>query len=217
MPLTPRRIAHPAKFRRVPVLLLGLLLACPLQARLGETEPAIAKRFGNPLATLPAPADLPKSLQNRLVSRIYAVGGKKDGALVEITFLEGVSVNEFYFLEGEKAKTPEKFNETQIQYILDANAGNSSWEPTGRSDWKRRDGSAEARLREISPSVSLNPSVPLQTQLLIWSGIEIKSKEWEEVLSSAQRELDALRKQQEAEARKKSEQEAAARDLLRGI
>jgi len=188
-----------------------------LQARLGENEAAITRRFGEPLATLPAATNLPKNLQKQLVSRIYGVGGKKDGALVEVTFLEGISTCEFYFLEGEKAKGPEKLNETQIQFILEANAGDSGWESTGGTSWKRKDGSAKAVLRETTPSVSLNPKIPLQTQLLIWSGIEIESKNWEDFLTSAQRELDALRKQQEAEARKKSEQEAAARDLLRGI
>lgn len=196
---------------------LGLALPSPSQARLGETETAITKRFGDSLATLPAPANLPKKLQNRLVSKIYAVGGKKDGALVEITFLEGISASEFYFLEGEKAKTPERLNETQIQMILEANAGNSSWESLGGSAWRRQDGSARAQIRETTPSVSLNPNIPLQTQLLVWSGLEIKSKDWDDFLTSAQRELDHLRKQQEAEARRKSEQEAAARDLLRGI
>lgn len=196
---------------------IGLALTTPGQARLGENEAAIIRRFGESLATLPAPANLPKSLQNRLVSKIYAVGGKKDGALVEITFLEGVSASEFYFLEGEKSKTTDKLNETQIQMILQANAGNSSWAALGGSGWRRQDGLARAQLRETIPSVSLNPNIPLQTQLLVWSGVEIKSKDWDDFLASAQRELDHLRKQQEAEARKKSEQEAAARDLLRGI
>lgn len=188
-----------------------------LQARLGENEAAIVRRFGEPLATLPISTYLPKNLPIRPVSKIYSVGGKKDGALVEVTFLEGVSACEFYFLEGEKAKTPERLNDTQIQLILEANAGDSSWESGGGTQWKRKDGLAKALLRETTPSVSLNPNIPLQTQLLIWSGIEIKSKGWEDFLITAQRELDTLRKQQEAEARKKSEQEAAARDLLRGI
>jgi len=196
---------------------VGFLLIPKLHARLGENEAAIARRFGDPLATLPAPANLPKNLQNRLVSKIYSVGGKKDGALIEVTFLEGFSASEFYFLEGEKAKTAEALNAMQIQYILEANAGDSSWESTGSTSWKRKDGLAKAALRETTPSVSLNPNVPLQTQLLLWSGIEIDSKGWEDFLSSSQRELDNLKKQQEAEARKKSEQEAAARDLLRGI
>lgn len=198
-------------------LIWGLVLEPNLHARLGESETAIVRRFGEPLATLPAPANLPKNLQNRLVSKIYSVGGKKDGALIEVTFLEGVSASEFYFLESEKAKTTEKLNDTQIQFILEANAGDSAWEPTGATGWKRKDGTAKATLRETTPSVSLNPNVPLQTQLLLWSGIEIDSKVWEDFLSSAQRELDNLKRQQEAEARKKSEQEAAAKDLLRGI
>lgn len=201
----------------VALLISGMCFSSKLHARLGESEAAIVRRFGEPLATLPAPANLPKNLQNRLVSKIFSVGGKKDGALIEVTFLEGVSTSEFYFLEGEKAKATEKLNDTQIQYILEANAGDSAWESTGSTSWKRKDGLAKATLRETTPSVSLNPNVPLQTQLLLWSGIEIDSKVWEDFLSSAQRELDNLKKQQEAEARKKSEQEAAAKDLLRGI
>ena len=193
------------------------MLTPQLHARLGENEAAIVRRFGEPLATLPTPTNLPKNLPTRPISKIYSVGGKKDGALVEVTFLEGISACEFYFLEGEKAKTPERLNEMQIQLILEANAGESSWEPMGGTRWKRKDGSAKAILRETTPSVSLNPNIPLQTQLLIWSGIEIESKGWEDFLAIAQRELDTLRKQQEAEARKKSEQEAAAKDLLRGI
>lgn len=194
-----------------------LLLSSPLQARLGENEAAVTRRFGEPLATVPAPASLPKTLQSRLVTRIYPVGGKKDGALIEVTFLEGVSAREFYFLEQEKARIPEKLNETQVQLILEANAGDSGWEATSRSGWRRKDGTAKAEIREVSPSVSLNPNIPLQTQLLLWSGLELQSKSWEDFLTSAQRELEAAKKQQEAEARKKSQQEAEARDLLRGI
>jgi len=201
----------------VTAVIIGLFLTPNIHARLGENETAIARRFGDPLATLPAPANLPKNLQTRLVSRIYSVAGKKDGALIEVTFLEGVSACEFYFLEGEKAKTPEKLNDAQIQFILEANAGDSTWESTGASSWKRKNGSAKAVLRETTPSVSLNPNIPLQTQLLLWSGIEVESKGWNDFLIVAQQELNTLKKQQEAEARKKSEQEAASRDLLRGI
>jgi hypothetical protein len=196
---------------------IGLLFTGNLHARLGENESAIARRFGDPLATLPAPANVPKNLQTRLVSRIYGVGNKKDGALVEVTFLEGVSACEFYFLEGEKAKRTEKLNDAQIQFILEANAGDSTWESTGTTSWRRKDSSAKAVLRETTPSVSLNPNIPLQTQLLLWSGIEVESKGWNDFLTAAQQELDNLKKQQEEEARKKSEQEAVSRDLLRGI
>jgi len=199
------------------VLALGLGSVPPLQARLGENEAAIARRFAEPLATIPAPANLPKSLQSRLVTRVYSVGGKKDGALIEVTFLEGVSAREFYFLEKEKIRSSEKMNDTQIRFILEANAGDSAWEAQGSSAWKRKDGAAKAELRETTPSVSLNPNIPLQTQLLLWTGLELQSKSWEDFLNSAQRELETLKKQQDAEARKKSEQEAAARDLLRGI
>jgi len=52
---------------------------------------------------------------------------------------------------------------------------------------------------------------------MTWTGLEVQSKSWGDFLASAQRELEALQKQQEAEARRKREQEAAARDLLRGI
>ena len=196
---------------------MGLGCVSPLQARLGESEAAVARRFSEPLATVPAPANLPKNLQTRLITRVYNVGGKKDGALIEVTFLEGVSVREFYFLEREKARASEKMNDTQIRFILEANAGDSAWESSGNSSWKRKDSLAKAELRETPPTVSLNPNIPLQTQLLIWTGLELQSKNWEDFLSSAQRELENLKKQQEAEARKKSEQEAAARDLLRGI
>jgi len=152
-----------------------------------------------------------------LVTRIYNVGGNKDGALVEVTLLEGVSVREFYFLEREKGKSGEIFNETQIQVILEANGGGSGWQPAAASTWKRKDGAATALRKDVPPSVSLNPKIPLQTQLMTWTGLEVQSKSWDEFLASAQRELEALQKQQEAEARRKREQEAAARDLLRGI
>ena len=101
--------------------------------------------------------------------------------------------------------------------VKSAPAGGASAESSGNSSWKRKDSLAKAELRETPPTVSLNPNIPLQTQLLIWTGLELQSKNWEDFLSSAQRELENLKKQQEAEARKKSEQEAAARDLLRGI
>lgn len=197
--------------------LVWLALIFPAQARLGEDEPALVRRFGEPLATVPAPATLPASLQARLVTRIYNVGGTKDGALVEVTLLEGVSVREFYFLEREKGKSGEIFNETQIQVILEANGGGSGWQSAGDSTWKRKDGAATALRKDVPPSVSLNPKIPLQTQLMTWTGLEVQSKSWGDFLASAQRELEALQKQQEAEARRKREQEAAARDLLRGI
>ena len=197
--------------------MIGLGWAPPLQARLGENEAAITRRFAEPLATIPAPSSLPKTLQAHLVTRIYAVGGKKDGALVEITFLEGVSTKEFYFLEREKSRTSEKLDETQIRLIMEANAADSAWESVGNNSWKRKDGAAKAERKEATPSVSLNPNIPLQTQLLVWTGLELQSKAWENFLNSAQRELEMLKKQQEAEDRKKLEQEAAARDLLRGI
>lgn len=199
------------------VLGLVLTFTTPTQARLGENETTIGRRFGEPLATVPAPSRLPASLQARLVTRIYNVGGKRDGALVEVTLLEGVSVREFYFLEREKGKTTEKFNEPQIQILLDANGAGSSWEPSGSSSWKRKDGEATAQRKEISPSVSLNPKIPLQTQLMAWVGLEVVSKSWEDFLAAAQQELDAIQKAQDAEARKKREQEAEAQDLLRGV
>jgi hypothetical protein len=195
----------------------GVIATSTLQARLGEDESAIGRRFGEPLATVAAPDHLPSTLRSRLVTRIYSVAGKKDGALVEITFLEGKSVREFYFLEREKSRPEQQLNQTQMGYILEANAGNSSWENSGRSHWIRKDGQAKAEHRETAPSVSLNASVPLQTQLLLWSGLELQSKNWQDFLASAQRELEIQKKQQEAEARKKSEQEAVDRDLLRGI
>lgn len=196
-------------------LVLGLVPFC--QARLGENESAIVRRFGEPLATVPTPSSLPKTLQGQLITRVYNVGGKKDGALIEVTFLKGSSVREYYFLEREKTRPTDTLNETQIRLILEANAETSSWEPSGNSRWKRKDGGAKAEVREGEPSVSLNPNVPLQTQLFVWSGLEIQSKAWEDFLNRVQNELETAKKQQEAEARKKSQQEAEARDLFRGI
>ena len=57
----------------------------------------------------------------------------------------------------------------------------------------------------------------LAGQLMTWTGLEVQSKTWDEFLASAQRELETIQKQQEAEVRRKREQEAEARDLLRGI
>ena len=197
------------------IALIGLSVSC--HARLGEEEAAISRRFGEPLATVPAPPSLPASLQARLVTRIYNVGASKDGALVEVTLLEGASVREFYFLEKEKGKDGESFNETQIQVILEANGADSGWESAGTAAWKRKDGAATAKRKAVSPSISLNPKIPLQTQLMTWTGLEVQSKRWDEFLASAQRELEAIQKQQETEIRRKREQEAEARDLLRGI
>jgi len=197
------------------IALIGLSVSC--HARLGEEEAAISRRFGEPLATVPAPPSLPASLQARLVTRIYNVGASKDGALVEVTLLEGASVREFYFLEKEKGKDGESFNETQIQVILEANGAGSGWESAGTAAWKRKDGAATAKRKAVSPSISLNPKIPLQTQLMTWTGLEVQSKRWDEFLASAQRELEAIQKQQETEIRRKREQEAEARDLLRGI
>lgn len=197
------------------IALIGLSVSC--HARLGEEEAAISRRFGEPLATVPAPPSLPASLQARLVTRIYNVGASKDGALVEVSLLEGASVREFYFLEKEKGKDGESFNETQIHVILEANGAGSGWESAGTAAWKRKDGAATAKRKAVSPSISLNPKIPLQTQLMTWTGLEVQSKRWDEFLTSAQRELEAIQKQQETEIRRKREQEAEARDLLRGI
>ena len=153
------------------IALIGLSVSC--HARLGEEEAAISRRFGEPLATVPAPPSLPASLQARLVTRIYNVGASKDGALVEVTLLEGASVREFYFLEKEKGKDGESFNETQIQVILEANGAGSGWESAGTAAWKRKDGAATAKRKAVSPSISLNPKIPLQTQLMTWTGLEV--------------------------------------------
>lgn len=194
-----------------------VVVAFPCYARLGEDEAAIARRFGEPIATVPAPATLPASLQGRLVTRIYNVGGTKEGALVEVTLLQGTSVREFYFLEREKGRSGESFNEAQVQIILEANSAGLGWETASPLSWKRKDSAAVARRMEVAPSVSLNPRIPLQTQLMIWTGLEVQSRTWEDFLASTQRELEAIQKQQAAEDRKKREQEAEARNLLRGI
>jgi hypothetical protein len=199
------------------VLAVLICAASPGQARLGETEAAIAQRFGAPVAIVPPPASLPASLQARLVTRVYNVGGNEEGALVEITLLDGTSVREFYFLEKEKSRKGENFNDPQVQIILEANAAGTAWESAGPSSWKRLDGAASAERREVSPAASLNPKISLQAQLMVWTGLEVQSRSYGEFLASAQRERETLRKQEQAEARKKREQEAAARDLLRGI
>ena len=205
------------------LILLFLFSSNQAIARLGESEIAIEKRFGEPQRSLPQDANLPKKLQERVSTRVYQIGGNPDGALIEITFLDGKSCREFYFLEREKSQTSRGLNDAQVRFILDANSQDSSWDPssTGNSKsstlWKRKDQAAVAQFREMAPSFNRNQSVPLQSQLLIWSGIEVRAKAWDDFTQEAETEISSLRKQQAIEAKKRLQQEALDQQLLQGI
>ena len=103
---------------RLIFLCISILIASNGYARLGETFAAIEKRFNDPIRLVPTTSAIPKKFQDRVTTRIYAIGGHQDGALVEITFLDGVSSREFYFLEREKSQTSRGLNDAQIRFIL---------------------------------------------------------------------------------------------------
>ena len=208
---------------RLIFLCISILIASNGYARLGETFAAIEKRFNDPIRLVPTTSAIPKKFQDRVTSRIYAIGGNQDGALVEITFLDGVSSREFYFLEREKIQTSRGLNDAQIRFILEVNAQGSSWEAcapekTNRgTSWKRQDQAASANFQDTQPAINLNSTSPLESQLLIWSGIELRAKRWDDFMKQAEIEMANLRKQQALEAKKKLEQELADQQLLQGI
>ena len=201
----------------------SIFMASSGYARLGETFAAIEKRFNDPIRLVPTSSAIPKKFQDRVTTRIYKIGGNQDGALVEITFLDGVSSREFYFLEREKIQTSRGLNDAQIRFILEVNAQGSSWdacapEKTNRgTSWKRQDQAASAKFQDTQPTINLNSTSPLESQLLIWSGIELRTKPWDDFINQAEIEMANLRKQQALEAKKKLEQELADQQLLQGI
>ena len=208
---------------RLILLCFSILIASNGYARLGETFAAIEKRFNDPIRLVPTSSAIPKKFQDRATTRIYAIGGNQDGALVEITFLDGVSSREFYFLEREKIQTSRGLNDAQIRFILEVNAQGSSWdacapEKTNRgTSWMRQDQAASANFQDTQPAINLNATSPLESQLLIWSGIELRAKRWDDFMKQAEIEMANLRKQQALEAKKKLEQELADQQLLQGI
>jgi hypothetical protein len=208
---------------RLILLCISILIASNGYARLGETFAAIEKRFNDPIRLVPTTSAIPKKFQDRVTTRIYKIGGNQDGALVEITFLDGVSSREFYFLEREKIQTSRGLNDAQIRFILEVNAQGSSWdacapEKTNRgTSWRRQDQAASAKFQDTQPTINLNSTSPMESQLLIWSGIELRAKRWDDFMNQAEIEMANLRKQQALEAKKKLEQELADQQLLQGI
>ena len=142
---------------------------------------------------------------------------------MEVTFLDGISSREFYFLEREKSQTSRGLNDAQIRFILEANAQGSIWEACAAeklnrgTSWKRQDQAANARFQDIQPTINLNSTTPLESQLLTWSGIELRAKGWDDFMNQAETEMENLKKQQALETRKKLEQEQADQQLLQGI
>jgi len=212
--------------RHATLCLIAILLMFPVeqtQARLGETTSAIEKRFNDPVRTVAQDPSLPKKLQDRVTKQIYQIAGNQEGALIEVTFLDGVSCREFYFLEREKSQISRGFNDAQVRFILEANAQGSGWDVSpstkskGSTSWERKDQTAVAEFKVMVPSINLNPALPLQSQLLIWSGIELHNKAWDDFMAQAESEISNFRKQQAIEAKKKNEQELADQQLLQGI
>ena len=220
---TLRQFTFPIDWVRGIFSSICILVASNGYARLGETFTAIEKRFAEPIRLVPVSSALPKKYQERVASRIYRINGNQDGALVEITFLDGVSSREFYFLEREKIQTSRGLNDAQIRFILEVNAQGSSWDACAPekancgTSWKRQDQAASAKFQDTQPTINLNSTTPLESQLLIWSGIELRAKRWDDFMSQAEIEMANLRKQQALEAKKKLEQELADQQLLQGI
>lgn len=206
-------------------LLLPLFLLFPLEAhaRLGETETALEKRFGEPISSLPKDKKLSKPNQERISVRIYNIGPNKNGALLEVTFLDGVSRQEFYYLETEKSKVTPPWNENQVQYILEVNAEGSSWsdltpgEAKEGKKWKRKDTLATASFHQVKPRVNLVESLPIRSELLVWSGFEVSSTLLRDFFKQTEEDNKIAQKLQESEIQKKSQQELSDRAALPGI
>src|SRR5262249_28378311 len=87
-------------------------LLCSAEARLGETEPQIQQRYGNPITLLPSHAGDPGP------TKCYSA----DGFIISITYVNGGSVREIF---SKTNKT--KLTDAEIQNTLKANTGNSPW------------------------------------------------------------------------------------------
>ncbi|MEO6506941.1 MAG: hypothetical protein ABIO87_04075 [Chthoniobacterales bacterium] len=98
-------------------LLAGVLfLTETAQGRIGERESQIQARFGNPVTVLATAAG------ESGVTKCYG----SDNFSIAITFLHGKSVREIV-----TKKDNSKITEAEINALLEANAGDSSWNEQG--------------------------------------------------------------------------------------
>ena len=124
------------------ILATILSLITTVQARLGESESEINKRYG-----LGTPVDRPLVLGG--AAYLYtayddALSGKESLCTTRITvyFWKDKSALETYmqYVEGTKRE----ILPTKVKYILDVNAGGSEWQPVSdpehKKTWKRADG-----------------------------------------------------------------------------
>ncbi len=109
-----------------------LALALPAQARLGETEQELTKRFGHPVESS-------KIEKFEFVQHIY----KNHDLLIGVTLIDGKSASEQYTRTSGKENAEGKPILTAIpadiaQAILGANAGGAEWQEVGKQDGARR-------------------------------------------------------------------------------
>jgi len=118
------------KFLSTLALLLGLSLST--NARLGEDETSLQKRFGNPIETQ-------KVTQFDFVQYIY----KNHDLLIGVTLIDGKSASEQYTRTSGKTNAQGKPVLTAIpaeiaQAILKANADGAEWKEIGLDQGARR-------------------------------------------------------------------------------
>ncbi|MBI4026402.1 MAG: hypothetical protein HY360_15560 [Verrucomicrobia bacterium] len=114
-----------------------------VEARLGETEEQIAIRYGKPVKTL-------ASTKPVTAARFY----RKSGYLILVRFMDGKSCYESF-----KKEPKNDFSAVEIDTLLKANAGTSSWkmrspDPVNPS-WERMDGDALARYGTAEKRLSI--------------------------------------------------------------
>ena len=106
-------------FLRIAPLLLVAFIACPAQARLGETEAQAQVRYGAPVDGMVGADE--KALLPGAVERVYNFEGWR----VRSAFVGGVTVRiQYVHIENN---APKKLEEAQIKTLLEAEKGKFSW------------------------------------------------------------------------------------------
>ena len=111
------------------------------QARLGEDEVAIGKRYGRVIHSGPSPI-------KGVTFHAYLVGGM----MIVVGFWDGKSVVEQYGKADDS-----KLSDTEVQVLMSANAGGKTWKLSdaveiGKKNWVLEDGSILATFEQFPKS-----------------------------------------------------------------
>jgi len=120
------------KLKQVTVVVLLLGFSLSAEARLGEDEAALQKRFGNPIETQ-------KVTKFDFIQHIY----KNHDLLIGVTLIDGKSASEQYTRTSGKNDAQGQPILTMIpeqiaQAILQANTGEGEWKEVGSDKEARR-------------------------------------------------------------------------------